>query len=77
MKIPSNVQQDSHEISQGAWQPFKSVKLMLQQFSPSAGRPHDDLDKYMDILLKVFKMFTKVYVVEKLVLLTIGGFDYK
>ena len=33
---------------------------MLQQFSPSAGRPHDDLDKYMDILLKVFKMFTKV-----------------
>ena len=50
---------------------------MLQQFSPSAGRPHDDLDKYMDILLKVFKMFTKVYVVEKLVLLTIGGFDYK
>ena len=44
---------------------------MLQQFSPSAGRPHDDLDKYMDILLKVFKMFTKVYVVEKLVLQTI------
>ena len=33
---------------------------MLQQFSPSAGRPHDDLDKYMDILLKVFKMFTKL-----------------
>ena len=22
---------------------------MLQQFSPSAGRPHDDLDEYMDI----------------------------
>ena len=22
---------------------------MLQQFSPSAGRPHDDLEEYMDI----------------------------